>query len=223
MIIRILQDSSICAIYSDGTPPEVINSTHSEKAQASLVKSLADALPYKGAMEFEPNAPEVVIDAVAGIFKIGDRRVSPEDEAGAEPPEIQTALDVFYGPNRDSDYAKKWRAAQVGVGEGQDEPLTPEQEKESQRRQVIQQFDADIAALKSGYTENEVKSWDQKAREAKAVLSGAQEPTPMLDRICADRGLDKAVYAQEIAQKAALYADQYGAAESRMKNALAAL
>lgn len=146
--------------------------------------------------------------------------VTPESDMAAIPADIAAFAEVIYSHNN-GEWADKWRALQNEViEEVPEEPLSPEDLKATKTAEILKQFDADIAALKSGYTDNEVKSWDQKAKEAKTVLSGAQEPTPMLDRICADRGLDKTVYAQEIAQKAALYADQYGAAESRMKVAL---
>lgn len=87
MIIKILQDNTVHVRYLDGTE-QTINSTHSHKATSPIVKAVCDALPYKGAMEFDSDyqAPVFTFDSLECTNDC------PDFEAAIEPflPELTT-------------------------------------------------------------------------------------------------------------------------------------
>lgn len=177
MIIKILQDNSVFAKYQDERGSEVINSTHAEKAQDPLVKALANALPFKGAMVFDQSAPDVVLNPFEGSFVVGGRAITPDDDATAETAEVKAALDAFYGPNRDSDYAEIYRLLNL-----QDEPDTVVTQKVSkpviknvngQLRRVMEPVDEPVMEEVPVYDESGVEVIDtikqQKIRKGKKV------------------------------------------------------
>jgi len=68
MIIKVLPDNTVTA-HVDGLH-YTINSTHSNKAPSDFVKSIADALPYKGAMEFDGKSPGMTFNSDSGQITI---------------------------------------------------------------------------------------------------------------------------------------------------------
>jgi hypothetical protein len=61
MIIKILPDNTVTGKVNN--EPFTINSTHSHKAPNDFIKSIADALPYKGAMVFDSKAPGMTFNS----------------------------------------------------------------------------------------------------------------------------------------------------------------
>jgi|TARA_R110000824_G_scaffold79512_1_gene200262 hypothetical protein len=92
-----------------------------------------------------------------------------------------------------------------------------------QRQEIEATFGSEVVAIKAGYTGHEILSWDQKYREALIVKSGESSPTPMLDSIAAASGTTVEALADKIISKATAFATAYGAAEAKMKLAIAAL
>jgi len=104
-------------------------------------------------------------------------------------------------------------------------PASDEDATTIKRREIKATFVSDVEAIKEGYIGPEVFSWDQKLREALIVTSGGSEPTPLLDSISAAYGdvLTVEALADKIVLKATAYATAYGAAETKMKLAIADL
>jgi len=92
--------------------------------------------------------------------------------------------------------------------------------KASAIAQINQTFEEEIAVIKSGYTEDEIKSWLQQAAEAAAYQADATAPTPLLDAIIATRGGTKDDLATKIATNAAAYAYVFGEALGRKQKAI---
>jgi len=67
MIIKVLPDNTVTV---SGDVEATINSTHSHKAPTNFIKAIADALPYKGAMEFDGKSPGMVFDSDNGTISV---------------------------------------------------------------------------------------------------------------------------------------------------------
>lgn len=104
-------------------------------------------------------------------------------------------------------------------------PTPPDDATTIKRREIMDTFRSEVAAIKEGYPPNEVLSWDQKCREARIVKSGGSEPTPMLESISSAYGdvLTVEALADKIILKATAFATAYGTAETKMKLAIADL
>jgi len=173
----------------------------------------------------ERSEGKAVFDSRTATIRYGSDTVTPETDVSAYPADIQSFVQAIYTFN-DNEQTKIWNAIQAEVIEAENrepEPLTPEQEKELARRKIIKTYTDTIDALQSGYTEQEVKTFDQKAKEAEIVLSGSDKPTPILSALSAGTGQDKTELAQTVADKAMAYAKDAGAAEAAMEVALAQL
>ena len=75
MIIKLLEDNTVLTLYDDGSK-NCINSTHSHNALNNLSKLIADAFPYKGAMEFTGIAP-TSFDNNKGVVTAPDGQLNP--------------------------------------------------------------------------------------------------------------------------------------------------
>ena len=172
----------------------------------------------------DPNWISPKFDPRTATIRWGSETITPETPLTDYPADIQAFVQAIYTFN-DNEQTKIWNALQVEVIEPDrhPEPLTPEQEKELARRQIIQEFDNGVKALTSGYTDNEVKSWDAKRRESEIILSGSDEPTPIIDAIVEGLSVDRNQFAKLIDQKAKQYGAAYGKLEAKMKRDLAAL
>jgi len=95
MIIKILQDNTLHVRYSDGSE-QTINSTHSHKATSPTVKAVADALPYKGAMEFTEDYVAPVFVLEKGEIVCGDKCFCHDADVSGETPEIQAFVTALY-------------------------------------------------------------------------------------------------------------------------------
>lgn len=84
--------------------------------------------------------------------------------------------------------------------------------REDKRNEISKEFEDAVALIKSGYTEDEIKSWDKQENEARAYTADNLSPTPLLDAISASRGKDKATVVGNVILKADAYAVPYGAA-----------
>lgn len=98
------------------------------------------------------------------------------------------------------------------------------------RKEIIDTFRSEVAAIREGYLPPEISSWEQKYREALIVTSGGSGATPMLDSISAAYGttaIADVITVQELADKIILkatkFATAYGTAEVKMKLAIADL
>ena len=97
-------------------------------------------------------------------------------------------------------------------------------EAERAKQQAIKEinaiFEAEIAAIKAGYTEDEIKSWDQQLTEAKAYQTNQLAQTPLIDAIVSERGGTKDELVLRIATNAATYAQIFGEALGRKQKAI---
>ena len=89
--------------------------------------------------------------------------------------------------------------------------------------QINQTFEEEIAAIKDGYTEDEIKSWDQQLAEAVAYQNDQTAQTPLLDAILVNRGGTKDELVLRIATNAMQYADVFGKALGKKQKAIADL
>lgn len=95
--------------------------------------------------------------------------------------------------------------------------------KASAIAQINQTFEEEIAAIKEGYTEDEIKSWSQQLAEAEAYQANQAASTPLLDAILATRGGTKSELVTKIATNAAAYAYVFGQALGKKQKAIADL
>lgn len=95
--------------------------------------------------------------------------------------------------------------------------------KASAIAQINQTFEEEIAAIKEGYTEDEIKSWDQQLSEAIAYQNDQTAQTPLLDAILTNRGGTKDELVLRIATNAMQYADVFGKALGKKQKAIADL
>lgn len=142
-----------------------------------LVQGLATAT--RAVLRSRDNTPhnKIIIDSEKGSFLVDDRAITPDDDATAETAEVKAALDAFYGPNRDSDYAEIYRLLNL-----QDEPDTVVTQKVSkpviknvngQLRRVIEEVDEPVMEEVPVYDESGVEVIDtiqrQKIRKGRKV------------------------------------------------------
>lgn len=196
-------------IHFDGSaiPAYMVDSSHPGLVQAVA----AVAGDYEAA--FNPSSATI------------NGTITPDnylDVAQADVKAFATAIYTF----DNGVWADAYNAAQVT--ETVSPPDSPEQILQNSRNAIIADFENGVKALTSGYTDDEVKSWDAKRRESEIILSGSQEPTPTIDAIVAgltteENPVTREAYAQLINQKAQLYGAAYGALEATMKTRLAAL
>lgn len=84
-------------------------------------------------------------------------------------------------------------------------------------------FEEEIAAVKEGYTEDEIKSWPQQVAEAEAYQADNTAATPLLDAMIAATGGTKDELVLRIATNATQYAQVFGAALGKKQKAIADL
>lgn len=95
--------------------------------------------------------------------------------------------------------------------------------KASAIAEINRTFEEEVAVIKEGYTEDEIKSWDQQLAEAEAYQKDQTAQTPLLDAILANRGGTKDELVLRIATNAAQYADVFGKALGKKQKAIADL
>ena len=96
-------------------------------------------------------------------------------------------------------------------------------EKQAAIAAINATFEEEIAAVKQGYTEDEIKSWDQQVAEAQAYQADQTAATPLLDAILINRGGTKDELVLRIATNATQYAQVFGAALGKKQKAIADL
>lgn len=82
-----------------------------------------------------------------------------------------------------------------------------------------------LGALKAGYPDGEVVSWDQQVIEARALDVSPTAVTPLLSAIAAQRGIDVTTLAGRVLEKANAYAVASGSiigARQRLEDAITA-
>lgn len=77
-------------------------------------------------------------------------------------------------------------------------------------QQVNGQCESLLAGVKAGYPQGEVESWSKQEAEARAWLAKNTAATPLVDGLCAARGIDKAELVGRIVAKADAYAAVVG-------------
>jgi hypothetical protein len=187
----------------------MVNESH-----PALVRAIAE-IAGESSVAFNPSTATVLWD---------DKVITPDNYANIEQADVKAFATAIYTYNN-GEWANVYAALQADLVQPDREPvpLTAEEEKELERSKIIKTFEDGVKALTSGYTDDEVKSWDAKRRESEIILSGSGEATPTIDAIVQALGLDRTEYAQLIQQKAQAYGAQYGALEATMKRDLEAL
>ena len=82
------------------------------------------------------------------------------------------------------------------------------------------EFEKEVAVLKEGYTEDEVKSWPQQVAEAIAYQADQTAETTMLDAIVVSSGVAKDELVLKIVSNASQYAKVFGAALGKKQKAI---
>jgi hypothetical protein len=90
---------------------------------------------------------------------------------------------------------------------------------QSEKKPAIkeEQFLIEVAQIKAGYTEDEIKSWDKQEAEARAWFADNTAPTPLLDGIVFESGEAKEALVANIIAKADAYAAAFGKALGRKR------
>ena len=99
----------------------------------------------------------------------------------------------------------------------------PEREKQAAITEINATFEEEIAAIKAGYTEDEIKSWPQQIAESEAYQADNTAATPLLDSMIAATGGTKDELVLRIATNATQYAQVFGAALGKKQKAIADL
>lgn len=89
--------------------------------------------------------------------------------------------------------------------------------------EINKTFEEEIAAVKEGYLDDEIKSWPQQIAEAQAYQADQTAPTPLLDAMVTERGTTKDELVLRIATNASAYAAVFGAALGKKQKAIADL
>lgn len=87
----------------------------------------------------------------------------------------------------------------------------PQRAKEAKQEQINSDFTLSASALKNGYTEDEIKSWDKQETEAKAFTADPLATTPLLSAMVSTRGDTVAALAATILSNSAAWTAAYGA------------
>jgi hypothetical protein len=95
--------------------------------------------------------------------------------------------------------------------------------RESAIAEINATFEEEIAAIKTGYVEDEIKSWPQQIAEAEAYQADNTAVTPLLDAMIAATGGTKDELVLRITTNAAQYATVFGAALGKKQKAIADL
>jgi hypothetical protein len=95
--------------------------------------------------------------------------------------------------------------------------------KEAAIAEINATFEEEIAAVKEGYLEDEIKSWPQQVAEAEAYQADNTAVTPLLDAMVATKGGTKDELVLRIATNATQYAQVFGAALGKKQKAIADL
>jgi hypothetical protein len=95
--------------------------------------------------------------------------------------------------------------------------------KEAAIAKINATFEEEIAAVKEGYLEDEIKSWPQQVAEAQAYQADNTAVTPLLDAMVATKGGTKDELVLRIATNATQYAQVFGAALGKKQKAIADL
>jgi hypothetical protein len=88
---------------------------------------------------------------------------------------------------------------------------------------ITADFNNAVTAMKAGYSDDEVKSWDKQEQEAAAYLASSSAPTPLLSSMVARRGDTVAELAAKVAANAVLFTAAYGDALGLLHSKEAAL
>jgi hypothetical protein len=96
-------------------------------------------------------------------------------------------------------------------------------EKNNKINEINATFEEEIAVIKTGYVEDEIKSWPQQIAEAQAYQADNTAVTPLLDAMVAQRGGTKDELVLRIATNATQYAQVFGAALGKKQKAIADL
>lgn len=89
-----------------------------------------------------------------------------------------------------------------------------------QVRAIEAQFEAEIAAIKAGYTADEISSWPYQSAEARAWQADNNAPTPLIDAILLTRGGTKEELVTRILTNSAAYSEAFGQALGRKQAAV---
>lgn len=75
---------------------------------------------------------------------------------------------------------------------------------------INRDFEAAVFQLRRSYPESEVISWTKQESEARAWLANQSSPTPLIDALCAVRGVQKPELVSRIITKADAYTNAVG-------------
>ena len=102
----------------------------------------------------------------------------------------------------DGEALQKWVIA--------DKPLNEFQNDKKQA--ALDVFTKAIEEIKSGYSADEISSWDQQKLEAEAYVANNTSPTPLLSKIATARGITVDLLATNIMVKVGAFQDAFGTA-----------
>lgn len=82
--------------------------------------------------------------------------------------------------------------------------------RDAKMAQLDSEFKTAIAAIKNGYTDDEIKSWDKQEQEAKAWTADNTTPTPLLSAMVLERGDTVADLVAKVIANSAAWTAAYG-------------
>lgn len=211
--------------FTDGTVTDLVdtvNSTHADKAQSALLRACAKAVAYKGAMAAVK--VEATFDPGTASIQWDGQVITPDNYESVTQPDVKAFATAVYTFN-DGEQRKVYEALQAKIIEPERElqPLTLEQERALAEKQIKDKYKATMDAITAEYTQQEINTFFQKAREAVKVLTGVTEGTPFIDRFAEKTGKSREEVAKAIQSKEAPWAIAAADAEAEMEQALDAL
>lgn len=136
-------------------------------------------------------------------------------------------MDQFISASQAQEQAERYavltKLMQPYVSPEEEAALESEQAKSRAIAEINATFEEEIAAIKTGYVEDEIQSWPQQIAEAQAYQADQTASTPLLDAMVAERGTTKDELVIRIATNASAYAAVLGAALGKKQKAIADL
>lgn len=77
-------------------------------------------------------------------------------------------------------------------------------------RQNLSMFESKVGELKSGYSNDEILSWDIQVEESNRFFDGKEDKNTLIDAISNSRGISKSELASRILQKRDVFLKKYG-------------
>ena len=172
----------------------------------------------------ERSEGKAVFNPTTATIRYGSEVITPENFEAVQAPDVKAFATAIYTYNN-GEQRKVYEALQAEVikPSREPEPLTPEEERALEEAQALEAFNAATAVITAGYTEAQVNSWPEKARQAALVKAGETTGTAIVDREAQLEGRTRGDVADSILALGQKYSENFIDAENAYKVAMTAI